>query len=67
MLSIGFFLKNKVFRLSALCVLSLASLRVIFVDMSGVNTIYKITAFTVLGALLLGISMIYSKYKIKEK
>jgi len=62
----GFWLKNRAFRLNALCVLCLAALRVIFIDMSGVNTIYKIMAFTVLGALLLGISMIYSKYKINK-
>jgi len=67
LISVGFFLKNRVFRLNALCVLSIAAMRVIFVDMSGVNTIYKISAFTVLGALLLGISMIYSKYKVKNE
>jgi len=65
LISAGFMLKNRVFRLNALCVLSIAAVRVITVDMSEVNTIYKIAAFTVLGALLLGISMIYSKYKVK--
>jgi len=66
LLALGFFLSNRVLRLNALCVLSLAALRVVFIDMSGINTIYKIFAFTVLGALLLGVSMIYSKYKVKD-
>jgi len=60
-LTLGFILKNRVFRICALCLLSLACLRVVFVDLSGVNTIYKITAFIVLGAILLGVSLIYSK------
>lgn len=65
-LSVGFFLRNKVFRLCALSVLTLVCLRVVLIDMSGVNTIYKISAFIMLGAVLLGISLIYSRFKIKN-
>ncbi|MCK5214082.1 MAG: DUF2339 domain-containing protein [Candidatus Omnitrophica bacterium] len=62
-LTAGFTLRHKPYRVCALTVLVLACLRLIFHDLSGVNTIYKIVAFTVLGGALLGISIIYSKVK----
>jgi uncharacterized membrane protein len=44
-LAAGFVLKNKIYRLCALGVFSLACLRLALIDMAEVNTIYKITAF----------------------
>jgi len=63
----GIYLKNRIFRISALCILTLACLKLIFVDMAGINTIYKIAAFVVLGAVLVGTSLIYSKFISKDK
>lgn len=65
-LSAGFCFQNKILRINALCVLSLACLRVVFIDMRHVNTIYKIIAFIALGAIMMGISMFYSGYKDKN-
>jgi hypothetical protein len=64
---IGFLFSHRIYRICALCVFSLASLRLIFVDMAGVDTIYRILAFLILGAVLLSTSFIYSKFMIKEK
>jgi len=66
-LGAGFLLKDKIYRICALCVLSLACLRVVFVDIIGMNTIYKIITFVFLGLILLIASVIYSKYMSAEK
>ncbi|HAH19961.1 MAG: hypothetical protein A2Y00_09055 [Omnitrophica WOR_2 bacterium GWF2_43_52] len=66
-LGAGLFLRHKVYRISALAVISFACLKVFFVDMEGVNTIYKIAAFIVMGAILLAVSMVYAKFVPKEK
>ncbi|MFH1360215.1 MAG: hypothetical protein ABIJ41_04160 [Candidatus Omnitrophota bacterium] len=66
-LGLGFLWKQKVYRVCALCIFALASLRVIFIDISGINTIYKIMAFISLGAVLLGVSLMYSKYMLKKE
>lgn len=65
-LTAGFLLKDKVYRICALCVFSLTCLRLFFIDMAGLNTIYKIITFICLGAILLVSSMIYSKFIIKR-
>jgi hypothetical protein len=59
-LASGILLNNKVFRVCALSVLALACLRLVAIDIAGVNTIYKIAAFTGLGVVFLGVSFIYS-------
>lgn len=61
-LGIGFLLKDKIFRVSALCVLCLACLRLVFYDLAGVETIYRIIAFIFLGVVSLGASLVYSKF-----
>ena len=45
----------------------LASVRVVFYDLSDVETITKIVVITLLGALLLGVSLVYSKFKVKNQ
>ena len=60
-LALGIMMKDKVTRVSALGVLSLACLRLVVSDLSGVNTLYKITAFTGLGIILLAVSGVYSR------
>ena len=66
-LGAGIFLRHKVYRIAALAVISFACLRVFFVDMEAVNTIYKIAACIVMGVILLAVSMIYAKFMSKEK
>jgi len=66
LLALGFFVQQRIFRLCALCVLSLAALRVIFFDLIGINTIYKIIAFIFLGVVLLGVSLVYSRFMEKR-
>jgi len=63
----GFRLQQRFYRLSALGVLALAVLRLFFVDLDGLNTVYRIGAFISLGAVLLFISMIYAKYQVGDK
>ena len=60
-------LRDRIYRICALCVLSLVCLRLIFVDVVAMNTIYKIVTFIFMGAILLTASMVYSKFMIKEK
>lgn len=66
-LGVGFWLKDKIFRTTALVVLAMVCIKVVFMDLSGVNTIYKIIAFVFLGMVLLGVSLVYSKYLTKSQ
>ncbi len=66
LLGCGFYLRDKIFRICALCVFSLACLRVIAYDLAGVDTIYRIIAFIFLGAVLLGASIVYSKLMSRQ-
>lgn len=66
-LAAGFLLRDKIYRVCAICVLSLACLRLIFVDMMSMNTIYKIVTFIFLGAILLSASLVYSRFMIEKK
>jgi hypothetical protein len=40
----------------------MACLRLVSIDMAGMNTIYKIATFIFLGAIFLGASLVYSKF-----
>jgi hypothetical protein len=63
LLLVGFFLKHRAFRFSALGLLAIACVRILFYDLAGVDTIYKIIVVIFLGAALLGVSFIYTKAK----
>ena len=63
LLLVGFFLKHRAFRFSALGLLAVSCARILFYDLSGVDTIYKIIVVIFLGAALLGVSFIYTKAK----
>jgi uncharacterized membrane protein len=63
LLGIGFFLKHRAFRFCALGVLALACTRIVAYDLAGVDTIYKIVVVIFLGAVLLGVSLVYSRVK----
>ncbi|MEI7998302.1 MAG: DUF2339 domain-containing protein [Candidatus Omnitrophota bacterium] len=65
-LTIGFLFEHKVLRLSALGVLILAGLHILFIELAGMQTIYKILAVIVVGAVFLGVSYIYTRLKDKQ-
>lgn len=64
-LAVGFMAKKKILRLIGMVVLLVAILRIFIIDLSFLETIYRIISFVVLGAILMGISFIYTKYKDK--
>ncbi|MFC1594628.1 DUF2339 domain-containing protein [Candidatus Omnitrophota bacterium] len=66
-LGAGFWLHHRVYRICALCIFSLAFLRVIFIDMAGINTMYKIITFIILGVVMLIASFAYSKFVSKAE
>lgn len=63
LLLLGFLIKNRAFRFSALGVLVLACARIFAYDLAKADTIYKIIVVIVLGAALLGISFVYARVK----
>lgn len=66
-LGLGFIMKRKIDRICGLCALSLSLMKLIFADMAGMNTIYRVVGFIMLGLILLGASMIYSKFMAKKE
>ena len=66
-LSLGFIMKRKIDRICGLCALILSLFKLFFADMAGMNTIYKVVGFILLGLILLGASMIYSKFMAKKE
>ena len=57
----GFALKDKLFRVAGLCVFGLLVLKILFVDLSGAETIYRILSFIVAGVILLLASFAYAR------
>ena len=62
----GFLLKDKVFRISGLSVFALLVLKILFVDLAGAETIYRILSFIVAGAILLVASLAYAKFSVRS-
>jgi uncharacterized membrane protein len=65
LVSMGFGLKDKVFRVSGLGVFALLVLRILFVDLAGAETIYRILSFIAAGAILLSASFAYARFSTK--
>lgn len=61
----GFGFKKRILRLIGMVILLLTILRLFIIDLSFLETIYRIISFIVLGVILMGISFIYTKYKDK--
>ena len=64
--TIGFLGKDKVFRLGGFIIFGLTLLKVVFIDLAGLQIIYKIVSFIILGILFLGVSYIYTKFNIEK-
>jgi len=58
----GFVLRDKVFRISGLSVFGLLVLKILFVDLAGAETIYRILSFIVAGVILLLASFAYARF-----
>jgi uncharacterized membrane protein len=59
----GFVLSQRVLRLCGLSLLSVCLLKVLIIDLSDVETIYRILSFIVLGGILLAVSFVYTRYR----
>jgi len=59
--AVGFLIKDRFFRYAAMGTIAMAVLRLVAIDLSGVNTIYRILVFISLGIILLLASYWYTK------
>jgi uncharacterized membrane protein len=59
----GFALRERALRLPGLLLLGACVLKAFLYDFRGLDTIYQILSFIVLGLLMLGISLVYTRYK----
>lgn len=62
-LALGFVVFERSFRLYGLALLLACLLKLVLIDMQGVETLYRIFSFIVLGIILLLISFGYTRYK----
>ncbi|MEP7271061.1 MAG: DUF2339 domain-containing protein [Acidobacteriota bacterium] len=63
MLAIGLWRGNKLLRIMALCLLGVAILKVFLIDLSSLESLYRIISFIVLGAILLAVSFLYQRLR----
>ncbi len=61
---LGMMGKDKASRFGGLILFALTLIRVVLVDLSQLDIIFKIISFIILGALFLGISYLYNRYNI---
>lgn len=66
MIFLGILQQDKTVRLGGLLLLGLTLIRVVFVDLAGLDTIFRIITFIVLGILFLGVSFLYSRFNIDK-
>ena len=67
MILIGFVGGNKTERMGGMALLALTLGRVVVVDLSGLDIIFKIITLIVLGVLFLGVSYVYNRFSIEKK
>lgn len=60
---LGIFKRRKYLRIGAIVLFAITLLKLLFYDISGMNTLSKIIVFISLGVLLLIISFLYNKFK----
>ncbi len=61
MLALGFLRKKRMLRLTALALFGAAGLKLVLVDMAGVQDIYRVVSFLAIGLLMVGASYLYHK------
>ncbi len=62
LVGVGFALVDKTFRVCGLAVFAVLVLKILFVDLAGAETIYRILSFIMAGATLLAASYAYARY-----
>ncbi len=62
LLSAGFMVPDKAFRVSGLIVFAMLAFKLLFIDLSTARTDARILSFIIAGVILLGASYIYAKY-----
>lgn len=65
LLTIGFTIKQRSYRLAGLTAVGFSLLRAVFRDLAGVETIYRILSFIGLGVILLVLAFLYAKNREK--
>ena len=60
--AVGFLAPERTLRLSGLALLGVCLFKVLIIDLEGVETLYRILSFIVLGVILLAVSFVYTKY-----
>jgi len=63
LLVVGFPLRERIFRLSGLLLLGVCILKVFAYDLRALEALPRILSFVVLGLLLLGVSLIYTRFR----
>ena len=63
MLTAGIARRSKLLRVMALLLLGLTIFKVFLFDLSSLEKLYRIISFIVLGAILLGVSFLYQRYR----
>jgi hypothetical protein len=62
LVSVGFILRDRLFRIPGLIVLALLTLKLLFVDLANVDTLQRIVSFIAAGAVFLAASYAYTKF-----
>jgi uncharacterized membrane protein len=62
-LALGFVVVDRSFRLFGIGLLTICVVKLIVIDLEGVETIYRIVSYIVLGLLLLSASFVYTRYR----
>ena len=62
----GFALRDRVFRIAGLAVFGVLVTKVLFVDLAGAETVYRILAFVATGCILLAASYAYTRFSAKR-
>jgi uncharacterized membrane protein len=64
-LAIGFWKNIRTLRFSALALFGIAAMKLVLVDIAGVQQVYRIVSFFVMGILMMGTAYLYSKLEKK--
>lgn len=64
-LSTGFALRERILRLEGLGILLLCILKLFLYDLRNLETVYRIFTFVALGLILLGVSWIYTRFRLQ--
>lgn len=67
LVGIGFLWRDRLFRVCGLGVFGALILKILFVDMAGAETIYRILSFIAAGCVLLAASYAYAKWEAKSQ